>query len=249
MSCPNCGELMKSIVRDGRTVFHCSTCGANFFEDNDINRISVESAQRLAEDKYLKILPHVSALKKCPKDGSVMQAVINSEAIPRSVTLFHCRQCNGVFAGADELVHFKKAQHVKIDYFKVWEMPLPHLKSVLIIFVFALLTGSVYFGVNSLYHSASYKSEASELIQKITLYPSGRYILISFKTKTPFISEIIMHDVTTDEILIKPLMKTLSTSHVSTITDIIKSHTYTFKIKLTDKDGKTVETVEKKLEH
>ena len=249
MSCPNCGELMKSAVRDGRTVSHCSTCGATFFEDNDINRISVESAQRLAEDKYLNTLVRSSALKKCPKDGSVMQAVMNSEAIPRSVTLFHCKQCNGVFAGPDELLHFKRAQHVKIDYFKVWEMPLPRLKSVLIIFVFALLSGSVYFGVNSLYHSASYRSEASELIQKVNLYSSGRYILISFKTKTPFTSEIILQDQTNDEKIIMPLMKTLSTSHVATLTDINKAHSFTFKIRLTDKDGKSVETEEKKLEY
>lgn len=248
MNCANCGEQMSPLTRDDHQFLHCSNCGASFFADNIINRITFETAQYLAENKLTENPEHIAALKKCPKDGTVMLPILNSEALPRSVTLFHCKLCNGLFAGATELVKFKEAQQVKVNYYKVWEMPLPRLQSVLIIFMITLLTGSVYLSVSSINQSAVYQSEASELIQKVNLFKSGRYILITFRTTTPFTSEIILRNQTTDEESAKPIMKLPNTQHFATLSDINISDEIYFKIRLTDKNGRTVTTEERKLE-
>lgn len=248
MNCANCNEQMKLVNRDNHSILHCNNCGASFFEDNVVNRIALETAQHLAENKLTETPPHIAALKKCPKDSSVMQPVLNSEALPRSVTLFHCKQCNGLFAGPTELVKFKEAQQAKVNYFKVWEMPLPRLQSVLIIFMIAILSGSVYLSVSSINRSAVYRTEASELIQKVNLFKSGRYILITFRTTTSFKSEILIRNQTTDEEVVKPVMKQPSTQHFATLSDLdVKDDIY-FKIRLTDKDGRSIETEERKLE-
>ena len=248
MNCANCNEQMKLVNRDNHSILHCNNCGASFFEDNVVNRITLETAQHLAESKLTETPLHIAALKKCPKDSSVMQPVLNSEALPRSVTLFHCKQCNGLFAGADELVKFKEAQQAKVNYFKVWEMPLPRLQSVLIIFMIAILSGAVYLSVSTLKRSATYRAEASELIQKINLFKSGRYILITFRTTVPFKSAVVLRNQTTDEEITKPIMKQLNTQHFATLSDIDISNEIYFKIRLTDKDGRSIETEERKLE-
>ena len=248
MNCANCGEQMLPLTRDDHQLLHCPNCGASFFADNIVNRITLESAQYLAENKLTNNPEHIAALKKCPKDGAVMLPILNSEALPRSVTLFHCKLCNGLFAGATELVKFKEAQQVKVHYYKVWEMPLPRLQSVLIIFMIALLTGSVYLSVSSINQSAVYRSEASELIQKVNLFKSGRYILITFRTTTPFTSEIILRNQTADDEKTKPIMKLPNTQHFATLSDVNISDEIYFKIRLTDSRGKFVETVERRLE-
>lgn len=248
MNCANCGEQMSQLTRDNHQLFHCPNCGASFFEDNVVNRITLETSKFLSESRLTNTPNHIAALKKCPKDQSVMQPILNSEALPRSVTLFHCKLCNGLFAGPDELVKFKEAQQVKVNYYKVWEMPLPRLHSVLIIFMIAILTGSVFVSISAISRSAVYRIEASELIQKVNLFKSGRYILITFRTTTPFISEIILRNQSTDKQLTRPVMKQLSTQHFATISDINTADEIYFKIRLIDGDGRSIESEERKLE-
>ncbi len=241
MNCPDCGKQMQVVVYDDQSMMHCYHCNGSFFEDNIINRISLETAQQLALTHSLMEAPFSAALKKCPKDDSVMLPIPHSEALPQSITLFHCGTCHGVFSTAPELVKFKKAQQIKVEYHKIWELPLPRLQSVLIIFIFTVLSGAVFIGANTAWKTASYKSEARELLQHIKLFRSGRYMLISFSTTTKFRSDVIFKSGTSQEV-VRPVMKNPSTTHVATLSDLPITADTLFKIRLTDVGGKITET-------
>lgn len=247
MNCPDCGKQMQVVVYDDQSFMHCFHCNGSFFEDNIVNRISLESAQQLALTHSPMEALFSAALKKCPKDDSVMLPIPHSEALPQSITLFHCNTCHGVFSTAPELVKFKKAQQIKVDYHKIWEIPLPRLQSILIIFIFTVLSGAVFIGANTAWKTASYKSEAQELLQHIKLFRSGRYILVSFSTTTRFSSEVIFLTGGSREV-VRTIMKSPSTTHVTTLSDLTLTTDTYFKIRLTDAAGRITETELTKLE-
>lgn len=241
MNCPDCGKHMQVVVYEDQSFMHCYQCNGSFFDDNVINRISLETAQQLALTHTPMEAQFSAALKKCPKDSSVMLPVSHSEALPQSISLFHCASCHGVFSTAPELVKFKKAQQLKVEYHKVWEIPLPRLQSILIIFIFTILSGAVFITANTALKTASYRAEARELLQHIKLFRSGRYILISFSTTSKFSSDVVFKSETGVE-TVRAVMKNLSTTHVATLSDLDLSGQTQFKIRLKDVGGRVIET-------
>ncbi len=145
MFCPNCLKPMNLVVADNQNILHCPNCGGSFFEENGINRITVETAQKLAEDKTSDEVSGTE--KKCPKDQTSLKPIFTdynrfqpiSAPFPTDVTLLRCPKCQGIFAYPDDLIKFKQAQIAKIEYFKLWNIPLPSLKSVIILGATALI--------------------------------------------------------------------------------------------------------------
>jgi len=245
MLCPNCNESMHFVSLDNQIVRHCGHCGASFFEENSINRISADSAEKLAADRETSII--IGRQKLCPKDQTPLSQVTAQESIPDTVSLFRCDNCRGVFSYADDLVNFKKAQTVKVDYFRLWNKPLPSLKAVLVFSVLAFFTAvTIFTGVSNQKNIT--QSQAKDLIGKITVSSSNRYLFLTFTTSIPVKTEIRFTNKTTGESFSQAISGDLKTIHILTTDKINFKDEYYYKITLTDGKGKKILTEEKKLQ-
>lgn len=232
---------MRSVVLDNQEILHCANCGSSFFEDNGINRISIDRARQLAKERYKQGLTP-SYKPNCPRDEAVLKLLSNTEAIPPTVRLYQCPECLGILAPADDLELFKRAQLSKLDYFKAWGLPLGSLRGVLAIGLLFLLSGSLYWSYNSINREAIIRSEADGLLQNIDVSFAGRYMFIGFKTNTPLKSSILIEDKETRRIITVPVSATLKTIHTVTLTAPANTDNFIYRVRIQDKDGRTVET-------
>lgn len=245
MLCPNCSQQMDYVTADNQAVLHCGNCGGSFFSENAINRVSITSAEKLAADKKTDEISGKNKL--CPKDGSALTSIQNPETVPQDVTLLRCPSCRGIFVFPDDLVKFKQAQVVKIKFFKLWHKPLPSLQAVLVLSFVGIISLVVISRFNTFINQFSYRASASDLIKKIYISKSGRYLFLSFKTKTPFKSEIIFDDKTTGIKIKKIISQEPTTFHYLTTGDVNSEDEIFYQIILTDEKGKEIKTERKKL--
>jgi DNA-directed RNA polymerase subunit M/transcription elongation factor TFIIS len=243
MFCPNCNQPLHYVNADQQHVLHCGNCGASFFEENAVNRISLATAEKLYSDRQTDEIS--GAEKKCPHDQMVLKLIAESQAIPENVTLFRCDRCHGVFAYGEDLVKFKNAQNIKVSYFKTWNKPLASLATVLVLSLVLLLTVSI---INTSSQPNIQTTQARELNNKVYFSISGRYLFIYFKTQTPFRSEIEFIDPATKETIRKTISRELNTLHQLTTGDLDVNKPYSYKIILTDVKGRTFESGIKPLE-
>ncbi len=245
MLCPNCNEPMHFVSLDNQIVRHCSNCGASFFEENGINRITKESADRLFQDRVTSII--IGREKLCPKDQTPLSQMTTQESIPDTVLLFRCDKCQGVFSYAEDLVNFKKAQTVKVDYFQIWNKPLPSLKSVLVfsfLAFFSMIT--ILTGISN--NKNVSKTQAKDLVGKITISSSNRYLFIAFTTSSPVKSEIKFINKSKGTSFTQVINSQAKTVHSLTTDKINLNEKYNYQITLTDEEGKKIITEEKFLE-
>ncbi len=137
MKCPNCHTNLDTDVYDNIEINHCPSCGGTFFDSNEINRISLETARELSTNKRSDSLS--GGEKFCPRDQNIM-TTFKADSVPQHVTILKCDSCGGAFAFADDLVEFKSAQEVKINYFKIWRIPMPAMRTVLVTSFIAILS-------------------------------------------------------------------------------------------------------------
>ncbi|OGK08463.1 hypothetical protein A2767_00875 [Candidatus Roizmanbacteria bacterium RIFCSPHIGHO2_01_FULL_35_10] len=245
MLCPNCKEKLIEDVIDNQNILHCSNCGGTFFQENGINRISLTSAQNLASD--LKINRISNETKLCPNDNSVLTH-LQSESIPAEVTLLHCATCKGIFAYPNDLVLFKKAQTAKIDYFKIWNIPLPSIKSVAVLSVLLFASIVSLTAYTFLQRQNIYSIQAQDQIKNIYITSANRYLFVSFKTVLPLQSKIIFNDSTTQQTIEKNISEKPAKLHQLTTGDINIENEIYYQIVLTDEKGSQTRTELKKLE-
>ncbi len=245
MLCPNCSQTMDYVSLDNQSILHCNNCGCSFFNENAINRISKLSAQKLANDKKSS---EISGKEKlCPRDKTVLVA-IQDKSIPQDVSLLRCPKCNGILAYPDDLIFFKKAQNAKIDYLKIWKLPIPSLKTVLVFSFLGIISLSLIAGFSSIQNKQINKSQAQDLINKVNISTSGPYLFISFRTSLPLYSEIVFEDKTTGKKTVKPVSEKPNTLHYITTGDINLKNEVFYKIILIDEVGEKTETTKQKLD-
>lgn len=230
---------MNYVNLDKQNILHCGNCGASFFEENGINRISQASAEKLALDKKTEEVEGHEKL--CPLDHSRLTPP-SEEVTPPGVVILKCKKCQGVLAFPDDLLNFKKAQAAKIEFFKAWTKPLPSLRTILVISFTAVVLGSVLYQFNAFFKYYSAPSQASNFIKKITISKSGRYLLIFFKTPTPFKSKVIFQDLTTNSQIEKIINPSPKTIHQLTTGDLNLDDEILYQIVLTDSKGKEIKT-------
>ena len=246
MLCPNCGKNLIEDVIDDQNIFHCSNCGGTFFQENGINRISVKSAEKIAMD--LKNNQVLDGDKLCPLDNNLMIPLQTGENIPNNVSLLHCLKCKSVYANPNDLVIFKKAQLAKIDYFKIWNIPLPSIRSVAVLSVILFVSVLSLTAYSLLQRQNLYSIQAQDQIKNLYLTSSNRYLLISFKTLYPFRSKIIFRNLTTQTTTEKNISEEAKTLHILTTGDINLDEEIYFQIVLTDKNGNESRSEMRKLE-
>ncbi len=242
MTCPNCQHKLKTVSMDNQTVRHCSRCGGSFFEENGINRITLSSALKLARDK--KVLRITGETKECPIDDTPMPQIRNEELIPAGVALHRCPVCRGIFTYPDDLLRFKRAQKVKLQFFKLWGKPLPSTQTILVLSFLSVVSASLVASLITTQQEKGSYSQAAELIVNPTFTNYNGALYISFTTRAPATSQIDIIDQDTHEIISRTINDHVSTVHLVSIQTIDLSHRFTYQITLTDAHGKTVKTKE-----
>ncbi|PIV37302.1 hypothetical protein COS31_05435 [Candidatus Roizmanbacteria bacterium CG02_land_8_20_14_3_00_36_15] len=245
MTCPNCGRPMNYVNLELQSIFHCSHCGASFFEENGINRISYTSAEKLAADRKTDEIS--GAEKLCPHDHLALHPLEKLEAVPETVILLTCDRCHGIFIYPDDLLALKKAQAAKIEFFKAWTKPLPSLKTVLVISLTVFVLGTAVFQSSHFFNNFSSQTQASDLIKKVYFSKSSRYLLVFFQTKTVFRSQIIFFDKTANLKIEKTVSGQPSKDHQLTTAEFNLDHELWYQIILINNEGEGKKTEMKKL--
>ena len=237
---------MEENILDGQSVLHCVNCGGSFFLENGVNRISLTSAQDLAAET--KISNIFTEDKLCPKDQTLLVPFRSVESIPPDVTLFHCNTCRGIFTFPNDLVIFKKAQAAKIDYFKLWNIPLPSIKSIAVLSVFLFVSLLSLLTYTYWQNQNISNIQAQDLVKNIYLTSANRYLFISFKTLLPLKSRLIFSDATSGQTLEKIVNSQSATFHQLTTADVNLENQIYYQIILTDEKGRETKTEMKRLE-
>jgi hypothetical protein len=244
MTCPQCSQTLSNLeiyTTDGKAknIEECLNCGGHFLDNYLINFISVETARNI--DSVLPKTKTTNASEiKCHKCGQQMFAI--SEDIPKTVTVYNCPNSHGDFFPKGNLLLFKKAQDAKINYHKLWGIPIKTVFSVIIplfvIFSSVTILPSV---VNELNNNQDERVKASEILTSPLITPlSDSEVLISFST---------INLVETDIIFTSGLQKTLTVStkpdknHLVGVKDLPPATTFKYIIVIDPKD-KNIRTTE-----
>lgn len=217
-------------------VDHCDYCGGTFFDQNEINRITLEHAITLAEQKEADSLTGNS--KNCPKDGAIMKSV-QMESVPRHVVLLQCDTCSGVFVFADDLVEFKKAQNAKLHYYSAWRIPMPSVSAIIVFsFVVAISAGLAY-RFNPFFGPPSAPIRATDELCSIELINTPTTTTIYCKSSQPYASEALFYNSATGEKITRVINKTPILVHLLTVdkTDIPQSPDICVQLSLTNDQG------------
>ncbi|MEO6508542.1 MAG: zf-TFIIB domain-containing protein [Patescibacteria group bacterium] len=237
MICPNCSQSLITTIKSNQKVLRCTNCGGTFFEENGINRITAGDAQELTHEANTNIV--MGTPKVCPIDTIFLHLIDNDEAVPQNVSLFKCPKCHGIFAYPDDLLKFKKAQTAKIEFFKIWETPLASLKTVMVLSFIAVIALTAF---SNLSNRSTQTTQAGSLVGNVSFTHEGRYLFVNFKTTTPYMSSIIIHDTATDSVTTSVITEKLATLHYTTISNANTQHELYYQIVLKDDKGNETRT-------
>jgi hypothetical protein len=212
--------------------YHCSECGSNFLEENQLNRLTITEAVDLAHEKvddrdYLQI-------KLCPRDSLPLRR-LSEDSIPAFITILRCDKCHGVFLTAKDLMIFKKAQHAKVAFYKTWQIPLPSLTSVLV-YSFALTFAFATFTfMQNFYQKNATPTQAESIVRNVHVVKNQAITTIYFTTDKDYSSSIIFYK--DSQPIEKGIISSIPTqAHIAKITTIQPDSTITFKIFLKSGD-------------
>lgn len=235
MNCPNCDKKMKQKLLDKQTLYHCPNCGSTFFDQNGINRITLTSASELNKDKKQEFYSPDNKL--CPRDKTEMKELEKEDSIPREVSLFQCPTCWGIFVYPQDLVTFKKAQKVKIQFFKLWGKPLPSVQNILIFGFLALVSVSMLGALLTVQKQRSQVSQAAGPAKNIKFEHMNNGVVVYFTTTLPYTSKIVMTDKTRDITIVKTISDIPVMIHILNMKDADIRSGMTYHLELRDENG------------
>lgn len=246
MTCPQCNNNLNPLTvttTDGKEkkVFECLDCGGHFLEGYLVNFLSTETAHNLDSVLPKKKNPLNSEIK-CPHCGQNMFAIQDDEGLPQTVTVYNCPNSHGDFFPKGDLLYFKRAQDAKLNYHKLWGIPLKTAFAVMIplfvIFTSITVLPSLIKEINT---SKENRVKASELITNPLITPiSETEVLISFSTINRVSSKIIFTAGKSSEHIVS---KDPDINHLIKIEGLLPSTTYKYKIIL-ESDNKNLSTNE-----
>lgn len=197
MLCPFCQRELTKIEEKANSgspllVDFCFFCGGVWLDHFEANQISLKSVKELSKKSLSreKILTnHYSLL--CPKCREKLE-VARGESIPLNCTVYRCPSCGGNFFKRGELLKFKRAQKAKLNYFKVWQIPLHSAFAILLPLLFlTIISLSIPVTVYLVKQNQEQRTQAQELVKNINVYQVDKSsVLIVWETEKPVISEI-----------------------------------------------------------
>ncbi len=231
MTCPQCNEtlnLLTITTIDGKekTVYECLDCGGHFIENFLVNFISTETAHNI--DSVLpKKHNQINQSIKCLHCGQTMFSI--KENIPQTVTVYNCPNSHGDFFPKGQLLLFKKAQDAKINYHKLWGIPLKTAFAV-IIPLFILFTSVTVLPnlIQQIENTKETRIKASELTSTPLITPlSDTQVLISFSTTNQVVTKIIFTSGKEGEYFVS---ESPDSNHILQLDNLSPSTKYTYRI-------------------
>lgn len=244
-SCPICNKTLtplnlKVSSHGSLVIDHCYFCGSVWFDHYEINRLPLIQAKKLTSMGQFKLNHDKPSHKEphCPNDNQLLVQV-NSETIPPNTILLQCPLCKGNLISKEELLTLKKAQKIKLEYFKTWSIPIPALSSFIIPAVFILIVSAgVFLTVQKTQESSETRIKAKETIQTpIVTYQNSYTVTIAFTTTIPATSLVTIQPALSQEQRTVPVTTTKSTIHLAKVTDLKPNTTYYFKITIEEAPG------------
>lgn len=180
MRCPAAdGELINHTTQGekGLTVSYstCASCRGYWMDSFAANFIKIHT--------YDTIPTHpVSRTYHCPVCTAQLQRTSGNN-VPDNVFVFDCPAHHGYFFPVGQLAAFKKAQKTKIDYHKLWNIPMPNISGILLSgLVLLLLSGGLVITFQGLQQRQTMESQAKEILITHDVYATPHTVLITATT-------------------------------------------------------------------
>lgn len=193
MQCPYRDDALgdRSITTpDGLTLrfAQCGSCQSYWIDGFDANYLKSD----LFTSGSTKGSPPSDMTPFCPTCGAALVPAAE-ESIPRSVTAYRCPQGHGYLFPGNELVKFKHAQEAKLAYHRLWNIPLPDMKSVLLGSLGLVMAIGLGITVFEMQKSRDIRSSAARVITSQTASVSAETHSVVFSAITGFQTQVVVH--------------------------------------------------------
>lgn len=208
--------------------YHCTECGGNFLEENQLNRLTMMDAMDLAHEKSDE--RDYQQIKLCPRDSLPLR-LLREDSIPAFITIMRCDKCRGLYLSAKDLLTFKKAQKTKIAFYKTWQIPLPSLTTVLV-YSFALTFAFATFTfMQNFYQKNAPPTQAESIVRNVHITTDQTATTIYFTTEKEYSSNLIFYK---DKKVVASVIVSAvpSQAHIAKITTLAPNKDITFKVQL-----------------
>ncbi len=188
MRCPNGdAELEKHVHTDHQgisiTHYRCPRCESYWLDSFSANFIKAHEVKRNRNVKHGSKIPSIPSCPICTKK----LLLARSDSIPPNVAVWQCPDRHGYYFENGELLKFKIAQETKLNYFKLWNIPVSSITGFLLAsFGFVLLSAGFAVTVVSINSRNRTTTEASEIIteQHAIVNSGDRSVLFLATTRT-----------------------------------------------------------------
>lgn len=190
MLCPVCSDPLNPTIiptkGGGRLKLEtCQTCGGIWSEHGVANRLTPEQAEGMAT--HLKSTAGVSALDPVCNRCGVAMSKVNIESVPPDVLVFSCPKCQANWFPTGQLPKLRKAQWLKLEYLKAFNIPFASFSSVLLpVLMTALLGIGALYTARLITQPTKLPLQAEETLQDFQINQTGKdSFKISFQTPEP----------------------------------------------------------------
>jgi Zn-finger nucleic acid-binding protein len=184
MQCPQKdAELISHTAQgeNGLTVSYstCPVCRGYWMDSFAANFIKIHSSE-----------PTTATMSRstyyCPVCAKELSRS-TGDNIPENVYIFDCPVHHGYFFPAAQLAAFKHAQQTKIEYHKLWHIPMPNVASILLGGILLLLaSGGLAVTITGLQQKQTTESRAQQILTGHAVYFAANHttILVTATTST-----------------------------------------------------------------
>ncbi len=222
---------MSLVALAGQELHHCLKCGVTFLDEQGLDKLSLEDAYRLMQDRREDFVSEKS--KSCPRDLTPLSLTADESSLSH-VSILKCATCHGVMVYPNDLVILKTAQDAKLTRHKGWEEPVRSLKHVLVLTFLGFLVVGIAAGSYQLARPTLFRPQATELIRNIESFKSGNFVLVAFTTAVPAQSKIIFTESLSGRVIEKVVSTTLQTSHQLTTGELDLTQDIYFQVVIYD---------------
>ncbi len=145
MVCPDCGYRLVEVASAAGVIARCYRCGGFWLAGETANKLT---AGELTSWRRISVSSaYLSGGKGvCPADGMVLTKYVG-EQVPANLSVMHCQRCGKWWFPGDNLFNYKPAAEAKMNYFRLWGIPLRPTAVLLPMLLVTTLLSGVAVGV------------------------------------------------------------------------------------------------------
>jgi Zn-finger nucleic acid-binding protein len=175
----------------------------------------------------------------CPVCGKTLQRT-TGDNIPDGVFIFDCPAHHGYFFPTGQLAAFKHAQQTKIEYHKLWHIPVPNVSSILLgSIVLLLAAGGLALTFRGLQERQTMESQAQQILIGHAVYTAADHTTILVTATTNMDAALTIHIPALNNFT-APMQSENRRTHQLTIPNVqVGTYRYFFTIQIS---GKKIES-------